>query len=68
MSTKEDAKILAGAVTTLAFDTDVERGRNAYNECRLCGGAVYHDESYLKIEHAPDCPYLTAKRVLEVKP
>ena len=56
---------LGETVMRLAFRLDVESGMNAYNECRLCGASVYHDQDLGDIKHNPHCAYLIAQKAIK---
>jgi hypothetical protein len=59
-----DVRRVAAALLEGAIAHDVEKGRNAYNECIHCDAHVYWDEDDRLIRHAPDCVVLIAKDLL----
>jgi hypothetical protein len=59
-----DVRRVAEAVLEGAIAHEVEKGRNAYNECVHCDAHVYWNEPDELIRHSPDCVVLVAKDLL----
>jgi hypothetical protein len=59
-----DVRLVAQAVLEGAIMHNVEKGRNAYNECVHCDAHVYWNEPDDLIRHDPRCVVLIAKDLL----
>jgi hypothetical protein len=60
----DDVRRVAQALLEGAIMHDVEKGRNAYNECIHCDGRVDWNEADSLIRHSSDCVVLVAKDLL----
>lgn len=64
----DEVRSIAAALLKTAIEIVSEEDGGAQNQCKLCNASVPWLQTGDEIKHQPDCPVVTAKRVLSAKP